>query len=55
MRTFLKRITSLTPIAAGAAAGLIVLGIVSIIGGSYDHQVVRDQLRPAEDLLPQAG
>jgi len=37
MSTFLKKITSLTPIAAGAAAGMIVLGVVSIIGGSYDH------------------
>jgi len=46
MRTFLKRITSLTPVAAGAAAAMIVLGIVSIIGGSYDHSVVRDQLGP---------
>jgi hypothetical protein len=46
MRTFLKRITSLTPVAAGAAAAMIVLGIVSIIGGSYDHTVVRDQLGP---------
>ena len=52
MRTFLKRITSLTPIAAGAAAGLIVLGVVSIIGGSYDHQVVRDQLGPQKIYFP---
>lgn len=52
MRTFLKKITSLTPIAAGAAAGLIVLGIVSIIGGSYDHQVVRDQLGPQKIYFP---
>jgi len=37
MRAFLHKITSLTPIAAGAAAGMIVLGIVSIVGGSYDH------------------
>lgn len=46
MRTFLGRITGLTPIAAGAAAAMVVLGIVSIIGGSYDHQVVREQLGP---------
>jgi hypothetical protein len=52
MRTFLKRITSLTPIAAGAAAGLIVLGVVSIVGGSYDHQVVRDQLGPQKIYFP---
>jgi hypothetical protein len=52
MRTFLKRITSLTPIAAGAAAAMIVLGIVSIIGGSYDHSVVRDQLGPQKIFFP---
>jgi hypothetical protein len=52
MRTFLKKVTSLTPIAAGAAAGMIVLGIVSIVGGSYDHQVVRDQLGPQKIYFP---
>lgn len=46
MRTFLGKITQLTPIAAGAAAGMIALGIVSIIGGNYDHNVVRQQLAP---------
>ena len=52
MRAFLSRITSLTPIAAGAAAGMIVLGIVSIVGGSYDHQVVHDQLGPQKIYFP---
>lgn len=52
MRAFLKKITSLTPIAAGAAAGMIVLGIVSIVGGSYDHQVVREQLGPQKIFFP---
>ena len=52
MRALLNRITSLTPIAAGAAAGMIVLGIVSIVGGSYDHQVVRDQLGPQKITFP---
>src|SRR5271168_182575 len=52
MRTFLSKITSLTPIAAGAAAGLIVLGIVSIVGGSYDHQVVHNQLGPQKITFP---
>ncbi len=52
MREFLKRITSLTPIAAGAAAGLIALGIVSIVGGSYDHTVVHDQLAPQKIFFP---
>ncbi|HEY4810450.1 MAG TPA: hypothetical protein VIH71_05260 [Solirubrobacteraceae bacterium] len=52
MRSFLQKITSLTPIAAGAAAGMIVLGIISIVGGSYDHQVVRDQLGPQKIYFP---
>jgi hypothetical protein len=52
MRAFLKNITSLTPIAAGAAAGMIVLGIVSIIGGSYDHEVVHNQLAPQKISFP---
>jgi hypothetical protein len=52
MRAFLNRITRLTPIAAGAAAGMIVLGIVSIVGGSYDHQVVHNQLGPQKITFP---
>jgi hypothetical protein len=52
MRRFLSRITSLTPIAAGAAAGMIVLGIVSIVGGSYDHEVVHNQLAPQKISFP---
>lgn len=52
MRTFLHRITSLTPIAAGAAAAMVALGIVSIVGGSYDHSVVRDQLAPQKIFFP---
>src|ERR1039458_3314839 len=52
MRTFLTKITSLTPIAAGAAAAMVVLGIVSIIGGSYDHSVVHDQHAPHNKSCP---
>jgi hypothetical protein len=52
MRAFLNKITSLTPIAAGAAAGMIVLGIVSIVGGSYDHEVVHNQLGPQKISFP---
>ncbi len=52
MRTFLSKVTSLTPIAAGLAAGLILLGIVSIIGGSYDHEVVHNQLAPQKIYFP---
>lgn len=52
MRAFLHKITSLTPIAAGAAAGMIVLGIVSIVGGSYDREVVRNQLGSQKITFP---
>jgi hypothetical protein len=52
MRKFLSKITSLTPIAAGAAAGMIVLGVVSIVGGSYDHEVVHNQLGPQKITFP---
>jgi hypothetical protein len=52
VRRFLSRITSLTPIAAGAAAGMIVLGVVSIVGGSYDHEVVHNQLAPQKITFP---
>ncbi len=53
MRTLLQKITSLTPIAAGAAAGMIALGVVAIVGGSYSHQVVRDQLGPQKIYFPE--
>ncbi len=52
MRTFLSKLTKLTPIAAGAAVGMIVIGIVSIVGGSYDHEVVREQLGPQKIFFP---
>jgi hypothetical protein len=52
MRAFLNKITSLTPIAAGAAAAMVALGVVSIVGGSYDHHVVREQLAPQKIAFP---
>jgi len=52
MRSFLNKITSLTPIAAGAAAAMVALGIVAIVGGSYDHNVVREQLAPQKIYFP---
>jgi hypothetical protein len=52
MRTFLRKITSLTVIAAGAAVMMVVIGIVAIIGGGYDHSVVRDQLAPQKIYFP---
>lgn len=52
MRAFLNKITSLTPIAAGAAAAMVALGIVSIVGGTYDHHVVHEQLAPQKIYFP---
>jgi hypothetical protein len=51
----LARITSLTSIAAFAAVGMMVVGVLAVIGGSYDKQVVRDQLTPQKIFFPAAG
>jgi hypothetical protein len=51
----LARITSLTSIAAVAAAGMMVVGVLAVVGGSYDKQVVRDQLTPQKIFFPPAG
>jgi hypothetical protein len=52
VRSLLKKTTSLTAIAAGAAAAMVILGIVAIAGGSYDHQVVREQLAVQKIVFP---
>jgi hypothetical protein len=51
----LARITSLTSVAAVAAAGMMVVGLLALVGGSYDKQVVRDQLTPQKISFPPAG
>jgi hypothetical protein len=48
----LARLTSLTSIATVAAAGMIVVGILALVGGSYDRQVVHDQLAPQKIFFP---
>lgn len=48
----LARLTGLTSIATVAAAGMIVVGILALVGGSYDKQVVRDQLAPQKIFFP---
>jgi hypothetical protein len=48
----LARLTGLTSIATVAAAGMIVVGILALVGGSYDRQVVRDQLAPQKIFFP---
>jgi hypothetical protein len=51
----LARITSLTSIAAVAAAGMMIVGVIAVIGGNYANQVVRDQLTPQKISFPAAG
>jgi hypothetical protein len=51
----LARLTSLTAVATTAAAGLIVVGILALVGGGYDKQVVRGQLAPQKIFFPPAG
>ena len=51
----LARLTSLPMIAIGAAAGMIVAGILALIGGSYAHKVVHDQLVPQKIHFAPAG
>jgi hypothetical protein len=51
----LARLTSLTSVATVAAAGMIIVGILAVVGGSYDKQVVHDQLAPQKIFFPPAG
>jgi hypothetical protein len=51
----LARATSLTSVASIAAAGMIVIGVVALIGGNYDRQVVHDQLAPQKIFFPAKG
>jgi hypothetical protein len=51
----LAKLTGLTSIATVAAAGLMVVGILAVVGGSYDKQVVHDQLAPQKIFFPAAG
>jgi hypothetical protein len=51
----LARITSLTSVATFAAVGMMVIGILALVGGTYDKQVVRDQLTPQKISFPPKG
>ena len=51
----LAKVTSLTSVATMAAVGLMVAGALALIGGTYDKQVVRDQLTPQKIQFPAAG
>jgi hypothetical protein len=48
----LAKLTSLTSIATVAAAGMIVVGALALVGGHYDKQVVHDQLAPQKIFFP---
>ena len=48
----LAKLTGLTSIATVAAAGMIVVGILAVVGGHYDKQVVHDQLAPQQIFFP---
>jgi hypothetical protein len=51
----LARLTGLTSVATVAAAGMIVVGVLAVVGGNYDKQVVHDQLAPQKIFFPAAG
>lgn len=51
----LAKLTSLTSIATVTAVGIIVVGILAMVGGSYAKQVVHDQLVPQKIFFPAAG
>jgi hypothetical protein len=51
----LARLTTLTSVASVAAAGMILVGVLAVVGGSYDKQVVHGQLAPQKIFFPAAG
>jgi hypothetical protein len=44
--TTMRKLFNLTTVASGLAIGMIIAGVFAVIGGSYAHKVVRDQLVP---------
>lgn len=48
----LAKLTSLTSVATVAALGMIVVGVLAVVGGRYDMQVVHDQLAPQRISFP---
>jgi hypothetical protein len=51
----LAKLTGLTSIATMAAAGIIVVGVIAVVGGNYAKNVVHDQLVPQKITFPAAG
>ncbi len=51
----LAKLTGLTSIATMAALGLMIVGVIAVIGGSYGKKVVHDQLVPQKIFFPASG
>jgi hypothetical protein len=51
----LAKLTSLTSIASFAAAGILIVGVIALVGGSYAKNVVHDQLVPQKIFFPKAN
>jgi hypothetical protein len=51
----LAKLTSLTSIATLAAAGIVAVGIIAVVGGNYAKNVVHDQLVPQKIVFPAAN
>jgi len=52
MNSLLSKITSVTSIAVGLALGMVLAGVLALVGGSYAHKVVHDQLSPQKITFP---
>ncbi len=51
----LAKLTGLTSVAALAAAGIVAVGIIAVVGGNYAKNVVHDQLVPQKIVFPAAN
>jgi hypothetical protein len=55
LSALLATLTGLTSIATLAAAGIVAVGIMAVVGGSYAKNVVHDQLVPQKIMFPAAN
>src|SRR6478672_4391022 len=51
----MRKFFNLTTVASGAAAGMIIAGVLALIGGGYANNVVHDQLSPQKIFFPAKG
>ena len=51
----LAKLTGLTSIASVAAAGIVIVGVLALVGGNYAKSVVHDQLVPQKIYFPAKG